>query len=118
MAQSRAKTIVLWVISVLVGLMFVMVGSRKLLNPAEAAKLFEHFGYSAMFAKLIGVVELASGASLFVPRVARYGALMLAAVMIGAVFTHIRAGEMNRVAFPLILMTLSAVIAVMRWRNA
>jgi len=37
----------------------------------------------------IGVCEFAGGISLLIPRVAKYGALLLAIVMLGAVITRI-----------------------------
>lgn len=106
------KTIVLWVLSVLLAAMFVLSGSGKLFNPAQFGQMFVQWGYPAWFALVTGATEVLAGLLLLVPRVAFYAAGVLAVVMGGAVFTHLRAaGEAPRAALPLILFILTAVVA-------
>lgn len=116
--SSKAKNIALWVVTALVGLMFVVTGGGKIFNPAATAEVFAHWGYPAWFGVLTGIIELACGLLLFVPRFAAYAAGLLVAVMIGATFTHIRAGEMEHLWPPLALMALSAIIAFLRRPSA
>ncbi len=107
--SSKAKTIVVWVLSVLVGLMFVMTGSQKVMNPAQTGQMFVHWGYPAWFGTVTGIIELVSGALLLVPRVALYAAGLLGATMIGAAITHLKtAGEAGRAVVPLVCLCWSS----------
>lgn len=109
------KNIVLWVISILLAVMFVMSGSGKLINPAQFGAAFVNWGYPAWFATVIGIVEVVAGILLLMPRVAFYAAGALAVVMAGAAFTHLKtAGEAPRAAVPVVLLILSVVVALMR----
>lgn len=111
---SKGKNIALWIISGLLAAMFVMVGGRKLANPAEVAQMFAHFGYTSWFAAVIGIAELGGGLLLLIPRVAPLAAAWLSVVMLGAIVTHIRVGEWNRVLVPLALLCLLIVVGLGR----
>jgi hypothetical protein len=45
------------------------------------------------------------------PKTRFYGAALLVATMVGAVFTHIGAGQFDILAFPGTLLILSAIVA-------
>lgn len=113
------KNVVLWILSILLTAMFVMSGSGKLINPAQFGAAFVNWGYPTWFATVIGIVEVVAGIALLVPRVAFYAAGVLAVVMAGAVFTHLKtAGEAPRAAVPAVLLILSVVVALMRRSKA
>ncbi len=109
------KSITLWVVSILLTVMFIISGSGKLINPAQASAMFVNYGYPAWFALVIGVVEVVGGVLLLVPRVAFIAAGALSAVMAGAAFTHLKtAGEAPRAAVPVVLLILSVIVALAR----
>jgi len=119
MAESgKAKNIALRILTALLGALFVMVGGMKILNPSGAAQMFTDYGYPGWFGVVTGIIELVSGVLLFVPRFTTYAAAALVVVMAGAAATHLRAGETNQLAPPIVLLVISAVVAVMRWREA
>lgn len=112
------KNIVIWIISILLTALFVMVGSRKLINPAPMGQAFVQWGYPAWFAMVIGLVEVGGGLLLLVPRVATYAAGALAVVMAGATVTHLKTtGEAPRAILPIVLLTLSVIVGLARWRK-
>lgn len=112
------KNIVLWIISILLTAMFVMAGSGKVFSPAQAGQMFVNYGYPAWFAMVTGLTEIIGGILLLVPRVAAYAAGALVVVMAGATVTHLKtAGEAPRALVPLVLLILSAVVGVARWRK-
>jgi len=115
--KSPMKTVVL-VASILVGLLFLASGAGKIANPAGTAKLFAHFGYPGWFATVIGAVEILGGIGLVIPRVASVASGVLSAVMLGAIFSHLRAGEWNRMAFTITLFFVLVVIGVRRRSSA
>jgi len=118
MAESgKAKDIALRILTALLGAMFVMRGGMMIINPSDSAGVFENWGYPGWLGVATGVVELVCGVLLFIPRFVAYAAVALAAVMAGAAATHLKAGETDRLALPIALLVISAVIAVMRWRE-
>ncbi|MGH9833431.1 MAG: DoxX family protein [Blastocatellia bacterium] len=119
MAESgKAKNIALRILTALLGAMFVMAGGMKILNPSGTAQMFAGYGYPGWFGVVTGVIELVSGVLLFVPRFTTYAAAALVVVMAGATATHLKAGETNQLAPPIVLLVISVVIVVMRWREA
>lgn len=64
----------------------------KLVNPEGLAEL-EHIGWrpDQMFA--IGIVEIACVVIYLIPRTAILGAILISAIMGGAVATHVRVGD-------------------------
>jgi putative oxidoreductase len=107
--SSKAKTIALWVATGLLAAFFVFAGLMKFMNP-EGAEQFAQWGYPDWFRVLIGVVEIAGGMVLLVPRNAFYAAGVLAVVMIGAVFTHVVHGEVPQAALPFVLLGLLVMV--------
>jgi DoxX-like family len=62
--MSKGLKTVLWVLSILLGAMFVFSGGMKLLKADEAKPMFVHYGYAAWFATFIGVCEALGGLGL------------------------------------------------------
>jgi putative oxidoreductase len=100
------------VLSWVLALIFIAAGVPKILDVAQFAAQFEHFGYSPTFRHMIGVLEVAGAVALLVPGAALYGALLLLAIMVGATWTVLRAGE--ALAPPIIVGALLAVLAILR----
>jgi uncharacterized membrane protein YphA (DoxX/SURF4 family) len=78
----------LWTISVLIALVMLMQGGAKFASDGHWVRSFAAWGYAAWFRLLVGVAEVGGAVVLVIPRVARYGATTLAAVMVGAVATQ------------------------------
>jgi uncharacterized membrane protein YphA (DoxX/SURF4 family) len=95
--MSVKKKVLIWIPTAILGFVFLVVGAGKLSGQESAIAQFAHWGYPAWFMFVIGGVEALGAVALLVPRTARYGALVLLAVMIGAAGTHIRAGEWTNV---------------------
>ena len=112
-----AGTIGLWALQVLLGALFVLVGTLKFGDPTWPRN-FARWGYPDGFYMVVGVLEALGGLLLFVPRLASYAAAMLGIIMIGASLTHFVHGEMRRVAPPLIYLALLAIVGASRRRAA
>ena len=103
----------LWFLQVAFALLFALNGSGKFLGAAEMwARRFSGWGYPDGFSYVIGGLEVLFGLVLLVPMVAGYGAAGLVVIMMGAVATHVLAGQ----AFwgPLVFGILLAVVAYFR----
>lgn len=109
--SKTSKNTVIKVGSILLGLAFIMSGGMKLTGPAEMAANFAHWGYPVWFMYVIGALEVAGGIGLMIPSLAGLAATGLVAIMLGAVFTHVRAGEWGAIVPPAVLLTFSFLIA-------
>jgi uncharacterized membrane protein YphA (DoxX/SURF4 family) len=105
---------VVWTLSLLLGLMFVLTGAMKLINADRMAIQFSVWGYQDWFVYVIGVVELICGGLLMVPGAAIFAGSLLSADMIGAVITLIVHHDSVGATAPLVILILLAIIMRMR----
>jgi len=112
-AQSRARSIALWVLQAGAAALFLMAGASKLLGAAAMVQLFDTIGIGQWFRYLTGGIEVVAGLSLLVPSLAFFGAVALVPTMIGAIVTHlfIVGGS------PAPAIVLLAVTAVVAWNR-
>lgn len=96
-------------VSVLLALVFLMTGTMKLTG--GWSDRFEVWGYPVWFFYIIGVTETAAGLALMWRRTRLFGALAVIVVMLGALFTLLRAGDTDRIAIPCLALLLGAVVA-------
>ena len=110
-ARRRPAVITLWVLQVLLALMFVVAsGAPKLFGEATAVAMFQQIGLGQWFRYLVGVLEVAGGIGLLIPRLAGLAALGLVGVMIGAVVTTFAVLDTTFWYTPVILGVLLAVV--------
>ena len=107
----------MWTLQVLLGALFVVLGTAKFGDPSWVRK-FAGWGYPDGFYMAVGVLEIAGGLMVLVPRVASYGALVIATVMVGAALTHLAHGETQRLIGPLMFLAVAVAVAWLRRRSA
>ena len=105
------KNTIVWVLSALIALLFLGVGSAKLFGGATMVQQFHAFGYPGWFLYVTGILEVLGAVLLLIPRLATLGAVLLACVMVGALVTLLTHGMVAMVALPLILLALLVWIA-------
>ncbi len=110
--KARAKTIGLWALTLLLVLMFFMVGLDKFTSHGWMER-FANWGYPDNFLYVIGVLEMLGAVGLLIPRLAGYAAGGLIVIMIGATITHLIHGEANY-TFTLILIVLLGILFYLR----
>jgi len=98
----------LWVV---LGAMFIMAGGAKLMGSHSQVEHFAQWGYPLWFLYLTGLIEVAGGICLFIPKVQYYGIVVLSITMVGAAFTHLRAGEIGAFPVPVVLLGLLLTLA-------
>ncbi len=111
---SRATRIALWVLCGLLAVLFLMAGGSKLAGAQPQVEHFSKWGYPGWFRLLIGAVEAAAAVALMIPRVAALAAGVLAAVMAGAIYTHVRHDEAMQALVPGVLLALLACVGYLR----
>lgn len=117
MPDGKGNRITVLVLSIVLALLFLLAGGSKLIAPGTHVKAFEEWGYAPWFVYVVGVIEVVGGLALLAPlagfssTIRFYGALLLAADMLGATATHLKAGQMNRYEVPLVLCIACLAVA-------
>jgi putative oxidoreductase len=75
---GKWRTIAIGALRVLLGLIFLVVGSTKLTGTGNTVEYFAAIGWGQWFRYLTGVLDLVGAALLFFPRTICYGAIVLA----------------------------------------
>ena len=87
--SSKALNLTIWGVQILTALAFLAAGGSKLASAPAMVDMFEKIGFGQWFRYLTGSLEVAGAVLLLLPRTAAFGGWLLAAVMIGAVGTHL-----------------------------
>jgi putative oxidoreductase len=108
--------IVVTILSILLAIMFVGVGTQKLLGAQSFVDGFAQFGFPQWFRIVVGAVEVIGGVLLLIPRLSWLGASAIAVVMIGATYTHLAIAPETASSAPVTvcLLLVTAFIAYMR----
>ena len=114
MNQTRVRSVISWVIQILLAAVYVLAAFGKLISKPQVIEMFRHWGFPDQFYLLIGVLEVLGAMGLLVPRMARYAAAGLIVLMIGATATHLINGEGLQVLRPLIFIVFLALVVYLR----
>jgi uncharacterized membrane protein YphA (DoxX/SURF4 family) len=98
----------------LLTLAFMIAALPKLVGAHVWIVKFIKWGYPRWFLFAVGSLELVGAALLLIPRLAKYGAIVLAVVMVGAGYTHLANGEGLQVLRPLIFLTVLGMVFWLR----
>ena len=113
-------SILIIILQVVLGLLFVAIGSMTVAGRKMFVENFQRFGYPQWFRVVTGALEVLGGLGLLIgiwfPLLAALASAGLTLVMLGAVFTQVRTRESwQKVAFPLLVGLLAVVVAVSYW---
>lgn len=105
-------TVVTWLLSIILALLFAAVGFSKLWGPSAArwGSRLLGWGYPLGSQYVIGALEIISGLALLLPRSRKPAAGSLTLIMAGAICTHVMHGEWLRVMSPLLLGILALLL--------
>jgi len=81
------------IISALLVLLLLMGAVSAFMQPDNAVKGFEEFGYPRRLLPILGGVELACAILYAIPRTSVLGAILLTGYLGGATATHVRVGD-------------------------
>ncbi|HEY1693186.1 MAG TPA: DoxX family protein [Polyangiaceae bacterium] len=107
-------TTVLWVVSGLLALTFVVTGVSKVASVPPSPENFARWGFSPAFMMGVGAVEIVGAIGLLVPRIAPYAATVLLLTMGGALRTGLVHHESLHIALPIALGALLAYVIYAR----
>lgn len=116
---ARVAWILLWTLQVLLGvLLAVGFGLPKLYGEPFQVQLFTDLGFGQWLRYAVGVLEVAGGIGLLVPRLAGLAAAGLAVVLVGATLTWIiPLGPPVMAVLPGTLLALMLIVVIARRRE-
>jgi putative oxidoreductase len=75
--STKERTIAIWVLRVVLGLIFLEIGTTKLTGTTGTVEYFAALGWGQWFRYVGGLLDVAGAILLFVPRWTCYGAIVL-----------------------------------------
>ena len=117
-ATNRAESLrsagipkpVVWTLQILAAALFLFAGTSKLVGVPMMVQMFDAIGIGQWFRYVTGAIEVVGAVLLLVPSLALFGALALAATMVGAILTHLFVIGGNP-AVPIVLLAATTTIA-------
>jgi len=110
---GKAASAIAWTLQIVCAVMFLFAGGSKLAGAPMMVQTFDAIGVGQWFRYVTGAIEVTSAVLLLVPSLAFFGALALAATMVGAVVTHVFVVG-GSPAVPIVLLAATGTIAWMR----
>ena len=113
-------SIAIILVQVVLGLLFVGIGSMTVAGRKMFVENFRRFGYPQWFRVVTGSLEVLGGLGLLIgiwlPWLSALASAGLILVMLGAVFTQVRTKESwQKIVVPLVVGALAIVVAVSYW---
>lgn len=113
-------SILIIIVQVVLGLLFVLIGSMTVAGMNMFVENFRRFGYPQWFRIVTGSLEVLGGIGLLIgiwlPWLAELASAGLTLVMLGAVLTEVRTREpLQKIVLPIVLGALAIVVAASYW---
>jgi putative oxidoreductase len=112
-----ALDVLLWVMALFLVWVFTQQGMAKFSDSSGWAKAFRIWHFPDWFRVCVGVAETAAALLLLTRRTASAGAALIAAIMLGAMGTHIWWGQPGQVTSEVLPLTLATIVALGRRRH-
>src|SRR5882672_8703360 len=107
------RRVTVWTLTIVAAGMFLLAGTLKLTGVQMEVELFTAVGIGQWFRYVTGSLEVLGAIGLFVPALASFAALLLAAVMVGAILAHLFIAGGSPLA-AVVLLVITIAIAYLR----
>jgi uncharacterized membrane protein YphA (DoxX/SURF4 family) len=112
--KRRVLEILLWLPALFLVYVFLRQGFGKFDAQGGWARAFTLWHFPVWFRIAVGVAEIAGALLLLVPRTAFYGAALIAAIMVGAMLTHVYWHRPKAVTSEVLPLTLASIVMIGR----
>lgn len=106
-SPTPGERLATWTMRVLLSLLFIVNGGTMAAGRPVYVATFARWGYVPALRFYVGTVVLLGGILLLVPRLARAATGLLCLVLLGAIATHIHAGEFFFLPIPFTVLALT-----------
>ena len=108
------------IVQVVLGLLFLLIGSMTVVGMKMFVENFRHFGYPQWFRIVTGSLEVLGGIglliSIWLPWLAELASDGLTLLMLGAVLTHLRTRDpLKKMVSAIVLGVLASLVVVSSW---
>ena len=97
-------------VALILGIVFLGTGITKLAGMPWIVQTFRDWGYPPWFRIVVGLVETAGGVLVLIPATRVLGATLVSLVMVGAIGTHVLAGQWGMVPVPVVTLALALLL--------
>lgn len=105
------KTIALWVFIIVLIIPAFLHGYQKLVVHPEKKEMFDRFGYSITFMRLIGIAEIIIGIGILFETTRLWAMAAYTAIILGAIYTHFKVKDPAKEKFPpFLVLTIMIII--------
>jgi uncharacterized membrane protein YphA (DoxX/SURF4 family) len=106
------KIIIFWLLLLAMAVPSLIFGFAKVIRKKDKVELFQRFGYPIWFMIAIGLGEVVTAIGLLFEPTRLIATLLSAIILIGAIFSHVRAREPKEAMAPaIVLVHLSIIFA-------
>ena len=113
LSRGRVGSIALWLVQILLAITFIASGIAKLAGAPVMVAVFNAIGVGQWFRYLTGLIESVGAVALLTPSLAPFGAVVLAATMVGAIAAHLFVIGGSPTG-PIVLLLLSLTVTWVR----
>jgi putative oxidoreductase len=114
-ATGRTRSIITWILRVLLGLVFLAIGVEKLTGTMGTVPFFDAIGWGQWFRYASGVLDTLGALLIFVPRWTSLGALIITGTVgLGTYLCFTKA--LYSPIFPLVMTLLAATLVWLAWK--
>ena len=104
------KSISLWVCILIFVLPSLFFGFQKVIQNKEISDNFKRWGYPKIFMILLGSIEIATAIGLFFTQTRQICIYIYGLILLGAIFTHLKAKETKELIAPICVLGLLIAI--------
>ncbi len=115
--RQVALEVILWIFTLFLVWVFVRQGIAKFSDTSGWARAFRVWHFPVWFRVAVGVAETGAAILLLTRRTAFAGAVIIIAVMLGAMATHIYWGHPGQVTSEVLPLVLATIVALARRRS-
>jgi uncharacterized membrane protein YphA (DoxX/SURF4 family) len=112
-----AREAVLWLIAVFLAWVFFRQGLSKFSDTSGWANAFRVWHYPDWFRVTVGIAEVVAAALVLIPRTAFGGGVLIVAVMLGGMGTHVYWGHPGQVTSEIMPLVLGTILAIGRRKS-
>jgi hypothetical protein len=99
----ETKLIIFWVLLIAMAAPSFIFGFTKVIGKQDKVELFNRLGYPIWFMKLVGFGEIVTALGLFFEPTRMIAIALSATILLGAIFSHVRAKEPKEAIPPAIV---------------
>lgn len=115
--MTKTKKIISWVLSALIALGFLFAGITKLFGAEMQIKNLESWGYPLWLRFPIGLLELVLAVTILIPQYRKLTVYGIFIWTVGAVITHLLAGQAAMIGAPLMFGVFAGGILLLQQKK-